>query len=100
MDNILITGITGSGGSYLAEYILENHPEVNVHGICRWHSTSTWRNIESIRDKITIHECDLLDVSSIIRTLQDVQPTRIFHLAAYANVRKCFDTPLSVVNNK
>jgi len=24
--NILITGITGSGGSYLADYILENHP--------------------------------------------------------------------------
>lgn len=98
MKNILITGITGSGGSYLAEYILQNH-EVGVHGICRWHSTTTFINIEHIKDRITLHECDLLDVSSIIRALQEIKPEKIFHLAAYANVRKCFDTPLSVINN-
>lgn len=99
MKNILITGITGSGGSYLAEYILKNHPNINVWGICRWHSTSTFANIENIKDKIKIRECDLLDISSIIRTLQECKPYRIFHLAAFANVRKCFDTPLSVLNN-
>jgi GDP-D-mannose dehydratase len=27
----LIAGITGSGGSYLADYIVEHHPEVAVH---------------------------------------------------------------------
>ena len=97
--NILITGITGSGGSYLAEYILKNHLDVNVWGICRWHSTSTLANIEGIKDKITVKECDLLDISSIIRTLQVCKPDRIFHLAAYANVKKCFETPLAVVNN-
>ncbi len=99
MSNILITGITGSGGSYLAEYIVNNHPEVNVYGVCRWHSTGTMINMRSIKDKITIRESDLLDLSSIIRVLQDIKPTRIFHLAAFANVQKCFDTPLSVVNN-
>jgi len=99
ISNILITGITGSGGSYLADYILENHPDIGVHGICRWHSTSRLDNIEHIKDNIHIHECDLLDVSSIIRVLQVVKPYRIFHLAAYANVKKCFDTPLAVVNN-
>lgn len=96
---IIITGVTGSGGSYLADYILENHSKVEVHGICRWHSTSTFANISHIQDDISIHECDLLDISSIIRTLQAVNPERIFHLAAYANVKKCFDTPLSVINN-
>lgn len=99
MSSALITGITGSGGSYLAEYILDNHPEVNLTGICRWHSTTTTTNIKHIEDSIKIYECDLLDLSSIIRTLVDVKPDKIFHLAAYANVRKCFDTPLSVVNN-
>jgi GDPmannose 4,6-dehydratase/GDP-4-dehydro-6-deoxy-D-mannose reductase len=99
MDNILITGITGSGGSYLAEYILEEHPEVNVWGLCRWHSTSSESNVKSIKDSISLRECDLLDISSIIRVLQECKPTKIFHLAAYANVRKCFDTPLSVINN-
>lgn len=97
--NVLITGITGSGGSYLADYIIENHKDVNVWGICRWHSTTTMANVSHLKGKITLRECDLLDLSSIIRTLQECQPDRIFHLAAYANVRKCFDTPLSVVNN-
>jgi len=54
--NILITGITGSGGSYLADYILENHPEVKVWGICRWHSTTTLENINHIKDRIILIE--------------------------------------------
>ena len=99
MENVLITGITGSGGSYLAEYIVKNHPTVNVYGVCRWHSTSVYSNISDIKDKIILKECDLLDISSIIRILKECMPTKIFHLAAYANVRKCFDTPLSVINN-
>lgn len=98
-NNILITGITGSGGSYLAEYILENHPGMNVYGLHRWHSAGTLVNIEAIKDRIKIIECDLLDMSSVLRALQQIKPSRIFHLAAYANVRKCFDTPLSVINN-
>lgn len=97
--NILITGITGSSGSYLAEYVLENHPDVKVLGTTRWHSTSANENIKAIRDRITVKECDLSDLSSIIRTLKDCRPDRIFHLAAHSNVRSCFDTPLSVMDN-
>lgn len=97
--NVLITGITGSGGSYLAEYIIQNHPECKIFGLHRWHSAGTLQNIEHIKDKITIIECDLLDLSSIIRALKIIKPTKIFHLAAFANVRKCFDTPLAVINN-
>jgi GDPmannose 4,6-dehydratase/GDP-4-dehydro-6-deoxy-D-mannose reductase len=96
---ILITGITGSGGSYLAEYIVENHPESEVFGLHRWHSAGTLNNINHIKDKIEIIECDLLDLSSIIRALNIIKPDRIFHLAAFANVRKSFDTPLAVINN-
>ena len=44
----LITGISGSGGSYLAEHIVNNHKEVDVHGIARWHSTTTSNNLENI----------------------------------------------------
>jgi len=97
---IIITGINGSGGSYLAEYIVENHPEVEVHGIYRWHSTTTTDNLKAIRDKIIVHEGDLLlDLPSIVRTLRKVKPDRIFNLASHANVRVCFDTPLAVFNN-
>src|ERR1700685_1993998 len=95
----LITGITGSGGSYLAEYIVQNHPDVEVHGIGRWHSTSSADNLSEIRSRITVHECDLMDFASVLATLEKARPDAIFHLAAHANVRASFQTPLAVMNN-
>lgn len=99
IKKVIITGISGSGGSYLAEYIVENYQDVKVYGISRWHSTSTNKNLKDISDRITLHECDLLDLSSVVRTLKDVIPDAIFHLASHANVRASFITPLAVLNN-
>ena len=95
----LITGITGSGGSYLADYIVENHPDVAVHGIARWHSTSAGRNLENCADRVRVHECDLTDFSSVLRALQEAKPDLIFHIASHANVLAGFKTPLAVINN-
>ena len=97
--SVLITGITGSGGSYLADYIVENHPETEVHGVCRWHSTSSSDNLEKIKDKVHLHECDLLDFSSVLNALNESSPDAIFHVASHANVWAGFKTPLSVINN-
>lgn len=97
-DRVLITGIGGSGGSYLAEYILENHPMVKVHGISRWHST-TQNNLSDISERVKVHEADLMDLGSVLVVLQEVQPDAIFHLAAHANVRASFITPNTVLTN-
>lgn len=83
----------------MADFIIERHPEVEVHGISRWHSTATARNIEHLGGRVTVHECDLNDFSATLRVLREVQPDVIFHLAAYANVRAAFITPLSVMEN-
>lgn len=99
MKNCLITGITGSGGSYLAEYIIQNHPDWCIFGLHRWHSAGPLINIRKIEDQVKIIECDLMDLSSVIRALKISKPIRIFHLASFANVRKSFDTPLAVINN-
>jgi GDP-mannose 4,6-dehydratase len=95
---VLITGIKGSGGSYLAEYIVANHSDVEVHGISRWHSTTT-DYLSAIRDRVTVHEADLMDFSSLLAMLRDTQPDAIFHLAAHANVRASFITPNTVLSN-
>lgn len=95
----MITGISGSGGSYLAEYIVDHQPAVEVHGISRWHSTSSQGNLKKISNKVTVHECDLNDASSIVNTLRQVKPDAIFHLASHANVRASFTTPLAVLSN-
>ena len=99
IKKILITGISGSGGSYLAEYIVGKNPDIEVHGFARWHSTTSSKNLLSIEKQVIVHECDLLDFSSILNVLKTVQPDAIFHLASHANVRAGFITPLSVINN-
>lgn len=98
-ETALITGVTGSGGSFLAEHIAENHPEVALHGASRWHSATTHGNLAGLADKVTVHECDLTDMSSVIRMLEASRPDVVFHIAAHANVRASFATPLSVIQN-
>jgi len=95
----LITGISGSGGSYLAEHVVHQHPEVEVHGLSRWHSTTTSDNLAAIRDRIHLHEVDLMDLSSVFTVMEKVKPDAIFHLAAHANVRASFITPHAVLAN-
>ena len=99
ISRILITGIAGSGGSYLAEYIINNYPTVEVHGISRWHSTTSTDNLAGIRERVPVHEADLMDFRSVLAVLQEVKPDAIFHLAAYANVRASFITPNTVLSN-
>ena len=53
MVRALITGITGFVGSHLAEYILENHMEVEVAGFVRWRSPKV--NIEGVLDRVALH---------------------------------------------
>ena len=87
----LITGITGQDGSYLAEFLLEKGYE--VHGITRRASLSNTARIDHILDKITLHDGDLSDSSSLIRVISLVQPDEIYNLAAQSHVQVSFDVP-------
>ncbi len=91
MKKALITGITGQDGSYLAEFLLEKGYE--VHGIHRRSSISNMGRIEHILDKITLHDGDLSDSSSLIRIVNIVQPDEIYNLAAQSHVQVSFDVP-------
>ena len=52
IERALITGISGSGGSYLAEYIAQHHPGVDLPGFSRRHSTTTSDNLAAIRARV------------------------------------------------
>jgi GDPmannose 4,6-dehydratase len=80
----LITGITGQDGSYLAELLLERGYE--VHGMVRRASTEKFERIEHIRDRLTLHQGDLLDQRSLVDTLRASRPTEIYNLAAMSFV--------------
>jgi GDPmannose 4,6-dehydratase len=80
----LITGITGQDGSYLAELLLEKGYE--VHGMVRRASTEKFERIEHLRDRITLHQGDLLDHRSLVDTLRASKPEEIYNLAAMSFV--------------
>jgi GDPmannose 4,6-dehydratase len=80
----LITGITGQDGSYLAELLLEKGYE--VHGMVRRASTEKFDRIEHLRDRITLHQGDLLDHRSLTDTLRASKPEEIYNLAAMSFV--------------
>ena len=49
---VLITGITGFAGSHLADFLVAEHPEVEVFGTYRWRSRRD--NIEHLDGKVTL----------------------------------------------
>src|SRR4051794_10368636 len=80
----LVTGITGQDGSYLAELLLEKGYE--VHGMVRRSSTEKFDRIDHLRDRIVLHQGDLLDQRSIVDALKAAQPDEIYNLAAMSFV--------------
>ena len=93
---VLITGITGMVGSHLADYIVTDHPDVDVHGLIRWRSPTD--NIRHLGNRIALHHGDLGDLSSLVRLLNAIEPDRIFHLAAQSYVTTSFDAPADTLS--
>jgi GDPmannose 4,6-dehydratase len=95
---VLITGITGQDGSYLAELLLsEGH---DVVGLRRRTSTFNTSRIDHIyKDShlsgrgIELVHGDMSDSSSLTRVIADTKPDQIFNLAAQSHVAVSFDEP-------
>lgn len=95
ISKILITGITGFVGSHLADYILENVPQIQVLGLARWRSPKD--NIRHCLDKISLQFGDLLDPFSLKTILSKYKPDVIFHLAAQSYVPFSFSAPVATL---
>jgi GDPmannose 4,6-dehydratase len=88
----LITGITGQDGSYLAELLLEKGYE--VHGMVRRSSEEKFERIAHHRDKIRLHQGDLLDQYSIASLLVSIKPDEVYNLAAQSFVPTSWNQPV------
>src|SRR5262245_57733623 len=86
---LLITGITGFVGSYMAEHALAQGAQ--VYGSIRWRSRSD--NIDHLRSRITLIDCDLRDLSSVRTPLEIAGPTHVVHLAAQSFVGTSWKAP-------
>ena len=100
----LITGITGQDGAYLAEFLLQKGYE--VHGIKRRCSLINTARIDHLYQEphldhrdLVLHHGDMTDATSLIRILQQVQPTEIYNLAAQSHVAVSFEEPEYTANS-
>jgi len=84
-------------GSHLADYVLENHPDVEIFGLKRWRSPLD--NVRHITGKITLIDADLRDLSSLIYLMDKTKPGVIFHLAAQSYVPTSFSAPVDTLEN-
>jgi GDPmannose 4,6-dehydratase len=90
----IITGISGQDGAYLAALLCKNG--YTVIGFVRSHTNSDLKGLAylNIKDNVIIEECDLLDISQIIKLLYQYQPTEIYNLAAQSSVSLSFKQPI------
>lgn len=97
MKTVIITGITGQDGAYLAQLLLEKG--YTVYGTYRrTASTNFWRIEElGINGHQNLHlvEYDLTDLGSSIRLLQQTEATEVYNLAAQSFVGVSFDQPIT-----
>jgi GDPmannose 4,6-dehydratase len=99
----LITGITGQDGAYLAELLLNKG--YIVHGVKRRSSSFNTARVDHLyRDPheqnvpFLMHYGDMTDSTSLIRIIQETQPTEIYNLAAQSHVLVSFETPEYTAN--
>ena len=100
MKKALITGITGQDGAYLSQLLLDKG--YTVHGLLR-RSASADVIGERLRwigvlDRVTLHDGDLMDLSSIIRIVEKVQPDEVYNVAAPSCVHASWQQPILTGN--
>ena len=92
MKTALVTGINGQDGSYLAEHLLEEG--YRVVGLVRSASVRNHQRISHLLDRIALVNGDLLDQTSLITALREVEPAEVYNLAAQSFVPASFSQPV------
>jgi GDPmannose 4,6-dehydratase len=97
MKTAIITGITGQDGAYLSQLLLKKG--YRVIGFVRNSKGSALTKLSylGIRDQIIFEECNLLDLSNILKLIKHHEPDEIYNLAAQSSVKASFDQPIATV---
>ena len=92
----IITGVTGQDGAYLSQFLLEKGYE--VHGVARRSASADVIGARldwlGVKDRITLHDGNLTDLSSLIRIMRDIRPDEVYNLGAQSFVKSSWHQPL------
>jgi GDPmannose 4,6-dehydratase len=93
MKKAFITGINGQDGSYLSELLLKKG--YKVYGIIRRNSyiENQTSRLDNFSKNLEISYGDILDDTSLDKTISSIKPDEIYNLAAQSHVRISFDVP-------
>ncbi len=91
---ILITGINGQDGAYLANYLLKKK-NVKIYGLLRRTANYKLNRLEcfGIEKKIELIYSDICEYDNINRILNKIKPDILFNLAAQSYVDYSFTNP-------
>ena len=95
-SSCLITGITGSGGSYLAEYIHSKEKKIKIYGTYR---SIGYKNLFKNKKRVKLFKCDLQNYKRVEGILKKTRPKLIYHLASNADVSYSFQNQLDFTTN-
>lgn len=90
---VLVTGLTGQDGSYLAEQLLEGGDE--VVGVVRPPLDRDLGHVEALRERLRLVAGDLAAPAELRDTIVDVAPDELFHLAAPTFVPASWEDPVT-----
>ena len=88
---VVVTGIAGQDGSYLAELLVAQGRE--VVGVVRGSLERELPNLAAVRDRVRLVSGDLLEPGSLREAIEDAAPAEIYHLAAPAFVPDSWRDP-------
>ena len=91
---VLITGVTGQDGSYMADLLLEE-TDYEIYGMVRRTSTKNYKNIEHLLStpRFKIVTGDLSDSQSIDNLIREIEPDYFINLAAQSFVGASWQIP-------
>lgn len=92
---VLITGATGQTANFLVEYILENHPDVEIHCTRRWRSSD--EHIGNFRNKVIWQDVEMKELFCVHGVIDKIRPDRIFIFSASSFVRSSWSQPSEYV---
>jgi GDPmannose 4,6-dehydratase len=91
---VIITGVTGQDGSFMADYLLKN-TDYDIYGGARRLSVSNHDNIKHLENnpRFKLINFDLTDSHSIANTIEKLFPRYFINFAAQSFVKSSWDFP-------
>ena len=99
MKKVIITGVTGQDGSFMADYLLENTDIDIIAGVRRL-SVKNHENIKHLSDnpRFRLIDLDITDQSNVNRVIEEEKPDYFINFAANSFVGVSWDMPENHMN--